>query len=120
MRIMRLQRFSALVSDQSEHDLKTMWVQTAVDRNGVAAQFISTASSSGVSPPYPPVTVPPAEITARSALEKAMAHGYELLAASCPAMGEPNIIANQRAGNGGSHPTVDHSHGVATWSVTRS
>jgi hypothetical protein len=107
---LRLQRFSALVSDQSEHDLKTMWVQAAVDRVGVAAQFISTASSSGGSPP---VTVHPAGITARSALEKkAMPHGYGLSAASCPA-----IIANRRAGSGGSRPTVDHSGWNAfTWS----
>ena len=43
---LRLQRFSALVSDQSEHeisgaDLKTMWEQGAVDRDCVAAQSIS-------------------------------------------------------------------------------
>ena len=120
---LRLQRFSALVSDQSEHDisgadLKTMWAQAAVDRDRVAAQSISSASSSGVSPPYPPVTVHPGEITARFALEKAMAHGYELSAASCPAMGESSgravavHTADLRAGSGGSHPTVDHSQGL--------
>ena len=43
-----------------------------------------------------------------------MAHGYELLAASCPAMGESNIIANLRAGSGGSHPTVDHNLGAGS------